>query len=303
MHSGSLSGVLLPVAPSILHSIMLIVNYLRARLRVLQTVHIAWLGLLLLLVAALATGCAHTSKDMASVEVQPAPLPPLFLNGPMALLLTNSGGFAAHVVLESGAPPLTFRLAAGELTGRGSKLLFAPAPAKKGKKGPHPEDSAFIWDVIENRGWVLNDPLQGYAPVSSSRQFTNVTPAAAQNSAAPVKIGAHSCQPADVTVTASDGTPTVFRVWRAADLHGLPLRITYPQTGAPLTLTLSKVRLTTVPDDLFGPPNGFTKYDSSEAMMAELFLRKHNLNRKPTYQPEESEAGSGLNTREPTRPN
>jgi hypothetical protein len=56
-----------------------------------------------------------------------------------------------------------------------------------------------------------------------------------------------------------------------------------------------------VPNDLFLPPTSFTKYESSEAMMAELFLRKHNINRKPTYQPE-SEPGTGLDTRTPTRP-
>jgi len=192
-------------------------------------------------------------------------------------------------------------LAAGELMAQGSKLLFAPAPPVKAKKQVRSDDSAFIWDVTENRGWVLNDPLQGYAPISSSRQFTNVAPAAPQSSAAPEKISGHLCQPGEVTVTAADGTATVFQVWRATDLHGLPLRISCPSTGAPLTLTLSKVQLGNVPNDLFLPPTSFTKYESSEAMMAELFLRKHNINRKPTYQPE-SEPGTGLDTRTPTRP-
>ena len=211
----------------------------------------------------------------------------------MALLLTNTTGFRAHVILESGVPPQAFELTAGELMGRGSKLLFAPAARGKGKKPVSAADTAFIWDVIENRGWVLNDPLQAYAPVSSSRQFTNVATATAPTGATPEKISGHPCQPAEVTVTAADGTPTVFRVWRAADLQGLPLRAVCPSTGATLTLTLSKVRLEPVPDDLFVPPNSFTKYESSEAIMAELFLRKHNLNRKPTYQPVESEPGEG----------
>jgi len=186
--------------------------------------------------------------------------------------------------------------------GRGSKLLFAPAPAVKAKKQVGAADSAFIWDVIENHGWVLNDPLQAYAPVSSSRQFTNVSPAVRLNSAAPEKIDGHACQPEEVTVTAADGTATVFQAWRAPDLHGLPLRVTCPSTGAPLTLTLSNVRLETMPNDLFLPPSSFTRYESSEAIMAELFLRKHNLSRKPTYQPEESEPGAARDIRAPTRP-
>ena len=220
----------------------------------------------------------------------------------MALLLTNTSGFRAHVVLESGGPPQALPLAAGELMGRGSKLLFAPATLGKAGKKVRAEDSAFIWDVIANRGWVLNDPLQAYAPVSSSRQFTNVAATALLKGAAPEKISGHSCQPGEVTVTAADGTPTVFRVWRANDLQGLPLRITCPSTGAPLTLTLSNARLEAVPNDLFLPPSSFTEYESSEAIMAELFLRKHNLNRKPTYQPEDTEPGAGRDTRVPTRP-
>ena len=287
-----------------LHGDMQITNYLRAHRPALRLAQSASLGCLLLLAAALATGCSHTAKNRgraSAIEVRPAPLPPLFLNGPMALLLTNTDGFHAHVVLESGAPPQAFQLAAGELMGRGGKLLFAPAAPVKSKKQASAADSAFIWDVIENRGWVLNDPLQAYAPVSSSRQFTNVVPAVRLNNAASEKISGHSCQAEEVTITAADGTATVFRAWRAPDLHGIPLRITCPSTGAPLTLTLSNVRLETMPNDLFQPPSSFTKYESSEAIMAELFLRKHNLNRKPTYQGPEEEPTAPV-TRAPNRP-
>jgi hypothetical protein len=282
---------------------MLITNHLRARHPALGLARMASFSALLVLLAGLAAGCASKNKNLASAgDVRPAPLPPLFLNGPMALLLTNTGGFRAHVVLESGAPPQAMQLAAGELMVQGSKLLFAPSPAAKDKKKPErPNDSAFIWDVVENRGWVLNDPLQGYAPVSSSRQFTNVTTAPAPTGSASEKISGHACQPGEVTVMTADGTPTAFRVWRALDLQGLPLRISCPSTGALLTLTLSKVQMGSVPNDLFLPPSSFTKYDSSEAMMAEIFLRKHNLNRKPTYRPE-SESGSGMDSRSPTRP-
>ena len=284
---------------------MVITSYLRALRPALRVARSASLGPLLLLFVGLAPGCAHTPKNegrAGATEVRPAPLPPLFLNGPMALLLTNTDGFRAHVVLESGAAPQAFQLAEGELMGRGSKLLFAPAPAGKASKQVRSEDSAFIWDVIENRGWVLNDPLQAYAPVSSSRQFTNVATAATLNGAAPEKIAGHTCQPGEATVTAADGTATVFRVWQATDLHGLPLRVTCPSTGTILTLTLSKVRLEPVPNDLFVPPAGFSKYESSEAMMAELFLRKHNLSRKRTYQPEESEPGAARDTSTPYKP-
>ena len=260
----------------------------------------------LLPIALLVAGCAHSPRDgdrASGFEAIPAPMPPFFLNGPMALLLTNAGGFRAQVVLTGGAAPQAKPLAAGELMGQGGKLLFAPAAGSAASKKAHAEGSAFIWDVKENRGWILNDPLQGYAPVSSQRYYTNLVAGAIQGNAAPERIAGHRCGRAEVTVSADDGTAATFQVWRAEDLNGLPLRIAGAADGAPIALTLSSIRRELIPDDLFQPPNGFTKYESPEAMMTELALRKVNLGRKATYQPLESEPGTGLNTPAPKRLN
>jgi len=221
----------------------------------------------------------------------------------MALLLTNADEFRARVVFESTVPSQATQRTAGELMVRGSKLLFAPEPTGVAKKQPRPEDTAFVWDVNEHRGYLLNEPLQAYAPISSSRQFTNVTAGAALNNASPEKVAGHPCQAAEVTVTASDGVSTVFQVWRATDLKGLPLRVHCPSNGAPVTLTLSKVRIEAVPNDLFLPPNGFTKYDSPEAMMTEMALRRVNLSRKRTYGAQEPDELGNRDNRQPTRPN
>ena len=262
-------------------------------------------ALCLLLIAALAGGCAHSQKPghrSGVVEGFSVPQPPAFLNGPMALLLTNVAGFRAHAVLESGASAKGVEVTEGELMGRGGKLVFAPGPGSSTGKRSHLRDSAFIWDVTADRGYLLNDPLQAYAPISANRQFTNITTGSALNGAAPEKISGHPCQPAQATVAASDGSVTGFRLWRATDLNGLPVRITRASDGPPLTLTLSKVRLETMPEDLFLPPNGFVKYDSAEGLMNEFAARQQNLKRRPTYHTEESEPGSGHEGRAPTRP-
>ncbi len=269
---------------------------------------LAWnriLGCGLLLIAVLAAGCASSSSKAdrgGGFQVMPTPMAPLFLNGPMALLLTNAEGFRARVVFEGATPYPANRPTAGELIVQGSKLLFAPEAVKVAKKQPHPEESAFVWDVNQNRGFVLNEPLQAYAPISSSRQFTNVTAGTAVSGAPAEKVSGHSCAASEVTVTASDGVATVFRVWRAPDLKGLPLRIQCPSGGVPLTLSLSKVRLEAVPNDLFQPPNGFTRYESAEAMMTEMALRKVNLSRKQIYQTQDLEQPGTMNNRTPTRP-
>lgn len=262
-------------------------------------------GLCLLLIAALAGSCSHPQKPGrggGAVEGFSVPQPPTLLNGPMALLLTNTHGFRAHAVLESGASAKGVEAIEGELMGRGGKLVFAPGPGGSSGKRSALAGSAFIWDVTSNRGYLLNDPLQAYAPISGNRQFTNIVVGSAMNSTVPERVSGHPCQPAEATVAASDGSVTGFRLLRATDLGGLPVRITRASDGSPLTLTLSKVRLEAVPDDLFLPPKGFLKYDSAEALMNELAARQQNLKRRPTYQTEEGEPGIGEDGRLPTRP-
>ncbi len=242
----------------------------------------------ILLVAALVTGCSSSAaKQRARLIAPPVPQPPLFLTGPMALLLTNVDGFRARAVLEEGAPAR--QIAAGDLMGRGGSLIFAPITKKADVKRSPVAASAFIWDAAAGRGFFLNDPLQAYAPISSSRQFTNImtTPPAA--SLKPEHIAGHDCQPAEMTVAADDGSVTAFRLWRATDLKGVPLRITCNAKGTTLTLTLSKARLENLPADLFQPPAGFTKYDSGEALVAELTARQNSLRRKPSPEAEEPE--------------
>lgn len=260
---------------------------------------------MLLVLLITVAGCGHSDKRAGgpgALAGAPVPQPPAFLSGPMSLLFTNASGFRAHVVLDSGPVAQGGEVVTGELMGRGSRLVFASSLS--GAVGKHsPEASAaFIWDVNGNHGYLLNEPLQAYAVVSSGQQFTNVSVGRGLGAAAPEKVAGHPCQPTEVTVTASDGTATVLSAWRATDLKGLPLRITAVANGRPLTLTLSKVRLEAVPDDLFLPPNGFTKYDSAEALANELGARQQNLKRHPVYQTEESEPGSSREYRAPARP-
>jgi hypothetical protein len=256
-----------------------------------------------MIMAALAAGCAHSKKSGGgAIEGYSVPRAPVFLNGPMALLLTNVNGFRAQAVLETGVSAQGGEVVAGELMGRGGKLVFAPGPGNVAGKRSPPGGSAFIWDVTANRGYLLNDPMQAYAPISVNRQFTNVATGSAMNGVAAEKISGHPCQPAQATVAESDGSVTGFRLWRATDLGGFPVRITRASDGPPLTLTLSKIRLETLPDDLFQPPSSFAKYDSAEGLMNELAARQNNYKRRPTYQTQEVEPGSGMEGRLPNRP-
>ena len=284
---------------------MLMMNCGMGRLPKLRLADIRVLGVCVLLIAFLAAGCTHSRKHgggAGAVGAVSVPRPPAFLDGPMALLLTNVDGFRAQVVLEGGVPSNGGERVVGELLGHSGKLVFAPGSTSAARKGSHAADSAFIWDVAGNHGYMLNDPLQAYAPVSANRQYTNIAVNAAMNHPAPENVAGHPCQPTEVTVAASDGSATVCRVWRATDLKGLPVRITCAPNGLPLTFTLSKARLETMPDDLFLPPKDFTKYDSAEALINELAARQQNQKRRPTYVPDLNESPGNPEGRQPSRP-
>ena len=258
-------------------------------------------ALSLLLVAALAAGCAHSSKNAAySAAAQPPPSqPPVFLSGPMALLFTNAHGFRARVQLEEGLTGS--HVTTGELIGRGGNLLFLPTVDKAARKRSLAADSAFIWDVPAHRGSIINGSMQAYAPIPSTRLFTNIVVSAA-DSAPTERIAGHPCQRVEAVVTANDGSLTAFRLWRATDLEGLPLRVICTSSSTPLTLTLTKPRLETPPDDLFLPPAGFTKFDSAPALVGELTARQQNLKRQPADQPDANQPFLELDSRAPTRP-
>jgi len=231
--------------------------------------------------AVAATGCAH-SKNKDRIGIIPPPVPP-FLNGPMAVLLTNSPGFSCHLVMTSGSPPVPGETVSGQLLCRGSQLLFAPDAHWLGGKRFARAGFGFVWDVGAQQGYILSEALQGYAPISSQVQATNVLALPAHF--ASEKVEGHHCQRTELEVGSTDGTKALFQVWRAADLKAAPLRIASAAPGRPVIVNLSNIRLEAPSIRLFVPPDGFTRHDSVETLMAEMAMRQENLKRKPAETP------------------
>ncbi|MGA2864567.1 MAG: hypothetical protein ABSF95_08765 [Verrucomicrobiota bacterium] len=256
-------------------------QYLRRRPRELRLAGLGRLGWWALAVALAGAGCAHSrNKDRIGLIPPPAPA---FLNGPMAVLLTNASGFSCHVVMSVGSPANPGERVAGELLGRGTQLLFVPDANSLAGKRFAKRGFSFIWDAAGQRGYLLSEALQGYAPISSPVQATNVVVRASRP--APERAGGHPCQQTEVEVASNNGTRALFRVWRAADLKGFPICIVTAAPGRPLAVNASKLRLEAPSSRLFLPPDGFTRYDSAETMMAEMAMRQENLRRKPTEEP------------------
>ncbi len=203
-----------------------------------------WLGVLAAGCWLLACGCAK-NKDMELPELFTpvyAPLPPVCLTGPIGEVLAAAPPFSAHVEEMQGGLRV-----AGELFGLDGKLVFAPEPDARTVKETPEEIFTFIWIVKEKRGYLLNEALQGYAPVSFGIGTTNQT-------------------------TTSD-----LVTERSKSLGDFPVSFASGTGAGAVTVKLSKVRLKAAAADLFVPPKSFTMYKSPEIMAREVALRRRNL--------------------------
>jgi hypothetical protein len=233
------------------------------------------------LLALLVCGCSSDRGEegiRALNSATFAPLPPAFLSGPAALLLTNSQGFSAHVTLAGSLTAAPQSFTSGQLLARAGNLLFAPDPGVHDKKTPL-GGFTYVWDVARNQGFVLCEALQGYAPASAHVAPTNLIVHA--GGAAGPNVDGHPCTTEEATVEIADGSRANFQILRASDLKQLALRINTYSDSTPFTLSLSKVRLESPAAELFAPPEGFTRFPSAETMLTELVLRQNNLKRPP----------------------
>ncbi|HEY5911040.1 MAG TPA: hypothetical protein VJA21_10600 [Verrucomicrobiae bacterium] len=223
--------------------------------------------LLLGVSVALLSGCAHGPEGGRGEFLRVfTPQVPVFLSGPAAVLLTNTGGFSARVTVRSDSAFPESESVEGELLGRGSMLFFAPRASGAEGKQLRLGRFSYIWNVATESGYVLSDALQAYAPVTSTLRVTKVD-------SSPGEPGLR-----DTTVLMNDGSKAVFQVWPERSWKDFPSRIEARGTP-PLALSLSKVRLQPPESELFAPPDGFAKYPTAAAMADEIAARRYNLRR------------------------
>jgi hypothetical protein len=105
-------------------------------------------------------------------------------------------------------------------------------------------------------------------------------------------IAGHECQQESALVCSDDGSTNLLQVWRAADLRGIPLRVSAGSNATASVLTIMKIQFGR-PAEFLMSQEGFTKYDSPDAMVTELVARQHNFSRKegatfgsPSYVPQ-----------------
>lgn len=230
----------------------------------------------LILAALILSGCASHRHENA-YHAGDESLPP-FLTGPIAVVLTNQNGFSARVVYTLTSPEGVAHSKAGDLLGREGRLLFQPALAIKGKRSRREGGLFFIWDENLHSGYVMSEALQGYAPVPSS--VDTATRFVINNEGIREDVNGHPCHRGQALVDLSNGSQVRASLWMADDLGRFPVRIETLDGVNRLTLNFTEVRRQYPAEALFLPPDGFTAYPTSLALMNELIVRDASLVKK-----------------------
>ena len=233
---------------------------------VIRAVAVCWAAVMI-------CGCAsRRSEPLYHAGDETAPE---FLTGPAAIVLTNTGGYSAHLtgtMLGSGGQAHTV---AGEILARDGRLIFQPAFHGKNKRQRKTGGLFFIWDAGKQAGYVLSDALQGYAPIKSDLMVTNESNLGKDG--IEEEVDGHPCHRSEIVVSLNDGTTGRLVLWRADDLKHFPVRIEVVNGPKQTTLNLSEVRLEFPGQELFSPPDGFTPYASSVTLMNELLVRESTM--------------------------
>jgi hypothetical protein len=226
----------------------------------------------LALAASLLAGCLSRPHVLYRVGDE---RPPDFLAGPVALLLTNVDGFSAKLTGSISADNAGQRIVVGDLLGRDGSLIFQPQSAVKGKRARSEGGMFFVWNETAHAGFVLSDPLQAYAPAATPVQPTNVV--LDTTGAIEEEANGHPCRRIEAVVQSSDGSTERFKVWQAEDAKFFPVRISTAAGPREMVLNFSELHLELPPAPLFGPPDGFVRYDTPVALLNELIIRQSAL--------------------------
>jgi hypothetical protein len=167
----------------------------------------------------------------------------------------------------------------------GGKLRLEAA--KSNDKAIRAGDFGVIWDGDVHQGYAFCEALQGYSPVSEAVHCTNLLAQGVVGETE--RIEGHAVDKVNVTLLRSDGQTMVVQMLRSQDMGHWPLKICWPaETPYSFALALSNFQRVRPADELFEPPDGFTKYGSEAAMLNELADRQQNASGE---KPEHSGAG------------
>lgn len=224
---------------------------------------------------ALCSGCLLVSpkRDWSQRAPFQAPDPPVFLTGPARFLFTNQSGFQAHAKLEKAGAGNEPEQIEGQLRVRGSWLLFEPESRNPGSWRARMSKIVYLWDATLDCGYAVSLPLQGYTTLTSSVALASLQVNSSQPEGEAQSLPQGLCRRSELTFTPRQGFPLAFDVWRTADAQQPPVRVEARDSERPFLLELSDLHAEALAPVRINPVDGFTRYESVQAMLDEVLNR------------------------------
>jgi hypothetical protein len=219
-------------------------------------------------VACVLAGCTSVDKEFGEEIAKLTPVePPTFINGDLAEQFGNAT-FTARVEVHKGIPG-TRPPIVGDFFGRNGSLYFVSDEQRGAKAGISGGLSA-LWDAPTKTAYLLNDPLQAYAPMKNPPDNGPFEPKMVGEE----MMNGERCRKSVLFQTIRNVSLPTLIVWRSIALNDFPIRVESTNSLQTITLNFTRVKFQAPPADLFSLPNGFKAFESTDAMMSELVRRR-----------------------------
>jgi hypothetical protein len=210
------------------------------------------------------------------------------LSGSTAKLFGDNSTFSANLEMQTGSDASDSMTMPGKIYFDQGKSRFEMDMSQlKGAKMP-PQAAAQMKSIGMDKMIMISRPDKkvGYQVYPGMQAYVEIAlpdkEAATQPSDFKIEVvelgketvDGHSCIKNKATVTDKEGTKHESLVWNATDLKNFPIRIEHTEDNTKVVMLFQQVSLTKPAAGLFDPPADATKYDSMQAMMQQVMMKR-----------------------------
>lgn len=87
-------------------------------------------------------------------------------------------------------------------------------------------------------------------------------------------VNGQACVKSKYVITNAQGEKQEGTVWKATELKGFPVRLETTENGQPMTMNFTSVKFEKAAATQFDPPATFKKFESQQAMMQEIMMKR-----------------------------
>jgi hypothetical protein len=227
-----------------------------------------------------------------------SPPPGPGLSGSTAKLFGDNSAFSANLEMQTTSGAESMRMPGKMFFDQGKSRFEMDLTQLKGSK-MSPETAAQIKGIGMDKTIMISRPdkKMGYQVYPGMQAYIE-SPLPVQETAAgqasdfkleltelgKETVDGHPCIKNKAIVTDKDGNKQESLVWNATDLKNFPVKIEHNEDSTKVTMLFHDVNLSKPAADAFDPPADATKYDSMQAMMQQLLMKRLGGGRLPQGQ-------------------